>query len=133
MPQIPKKRVVTLDFVLENPSVPAFTAVVIPESQHYTGFMVQCIGIEPGIDIEASLNGTDWARLSSDNFFLAPSPHMKKTTILSIALHAPCAGGLRIVSAKEITEIDPEPHADMTTGGKVVVAMFERAYPDTGY
>ena len=103
----------------------AITAVLIPRSSDYTGFMIQCIDVVPGLDIEGSLDGINWSRLSPDTFFLAQTgPHLLKGMVVTLQLFSPFPGGLRLVSAGGSGE------AVLTVSGTALVSMYQRAYPE---
>lgn len=102
--------------------------VTIPHSQHYLGFNVQLVdalcvapgpgGADGGFRVEVSLNGVDWATLHSADLYSPDDPHFHEGSIITFSLRAHASGGIRLAAK-----------ADVTTAGKVLVSMYERAYP----
>lgn len=131
MPQIPYKDTQTLVVPLANPNV--IVSLPIPDSQHYLGFTLQIIDakcdvgnppVDGGFRVEANLGGVDsngdpaWAVVYSADFYAPQDPHFHQGEIITFSLRAPAKNGIRVVSKSAVT-----------AGGKVMVSMYERAYP----
>jgi hypothetical protein len=130
MPQIPYKE----SEIIAIPTSQAAANFPVPNSQNYLGFAIQLIdakcdtGANPVVDggfrIEVNLGGTDsngaaaWALLYSADFYAPADPHFHQGEAVTFSLRAPAKGGIRIVSKSAVT-----------TSGKAVVSMYERAYP----
>lgn len=125
MPQIHYKESETLVVTAEVPAVQAILPV--PNSQHYLGFTIQIVdakcdtgapAVDGGFKIEVSLDGTSWALLYSADFYAPSDPYFHQGESVTFSLRAPAKGGIRLVSKSGVT-----------TGGKILVSMYERAYP----
>lgn len=125
MPQISYKESETIVVTAENPAVVA--TLPVPNSQHYLGFTIQIVdakcdvgnpAVDGGFKIEISLDGVAWALLYSADFYAPNDPHFHQGESITFSLRAPAKGGIRLVSKSAVT-----------TSGKILVSMYERAFP----
>lgn len=125
MPQIRYKANSAVDLPVPDPA--AKIQVPIPDSRDYLGFSIQIIDAQcvsgedgdQGFNVEVSLDGVNWGLLySADLYSDQPNPHVHKDQVITFSLRAPARGGVRLVS-----------RANMTTAGKAVVSLYERAFP----
>jgi hypothetical protein len=125
MPQIAYKESEILTVTVQSPAAQA--VLPVPNSQHYLGFTIQVVdakcdlgspAVDGGFRIEVSLDGSAWALLYSADFYSPEDPHFHQGEATTFSLRAPAKGGIRLVSKSAIT-----------TGGKILVSMYERAYP----
>lgn len=125
MPQIAYKESETLTVTVQSPAAQAILPV--PNSNHYLGFTIQIVdakcdsgspAVDGGFKVEVSLDGTAWALLYSADFYAPNDPHFHEGEAITFNLRAPAKGGIRLVSKTAVT-----------TGGRILVSMYERAYP----